>query len=78
MKGLAYFLIVLVPSLIIGTTVYLTRHWAPTSMLTIITWTAAWLISMILVTVLYILLIYRPNTSHKPASKQTNQESQQH
>lgn len=77
MKGLAYFLIVLVPTLIIGTTVYLTRHWAPTSILTIITWTAAWLISMILVTVLYLLLIHQPNTSQKPASKSNNQESQQ-
>ncbi|WP_125923963.1 hypothetical protein [Secundilactobacillus pentosiphilus] len=75
---MAYFLIVLVPTVIIGTTVYLTRHWAPTSILTIVTWTAAWLVSMILVTVLYLLLIHQPNNPQKPASKQNHQESQQH
>lgn len=81
MRGLAYFLIVLFPSLIIGMTVYLTRDWPATGLLTIITWTVAWLVSMILVTVLYLLLIHKPNVSQKNESKdveQTNKEGQQH
>lgn len=81
MKGLAYFLIVLVPSLIIGTTVYLTRNWSPTGILTIVTWTVAWVVSMILVTVLYLLLVHKPNVSQKKDAKdveQNHEESQQH
>lgn len=80
MKGLAYFLIVLFPALIIGTTVYLTRSWAPTGILTIVTWTAAWLVSMVIVTVLYLVLIYLPKASQRKSSKQSKQnreESQQ-
>ncbi len=80
MKGLAYFLIVLFPALIIGTTVYLTRNWVTTGILTIVTWTAAWLVSMLIVTGLYLLLIYLPNAAQKKESKQTEQnheESQQ-
>ncbi|MCH5463238.1 hypothetical protein HC026_09605 [Lactobacillus sp. LC28-10] len=79
MKGLAYFLIVLFPALIIGTTVYLTRSWPPTGSLTIVTWTIAWLISMIIVTVLYLLLIHRPNMKRLQNSKKPNTgESKQH
>lgn len=81
MRGLAYFLIVLLPSLIIGMTVYLTRDWPPTGLLTIITWTVAWVVSMILVTVVYLLLIHKPNVSQKDEPndvEQTNKERQQH
>lgn len=73
MKGLAYFLIVLVPALIIGTTVYFTRNWVPTSLPIIVVWTAAWLISMILVTVLYLVLIHRPNAGRNQDSKEAEQ-----
>ncbi|GAW98572.1 hypothetical protein IWT30_00519 [Secundilactobacillus mixtipabuli] len=73
MKGLAYFLIVLVPALIIGTTVYFTRNWVPTSLPTIVAWTAAWLISMVLVTVLYLGLIHRPNAARNQDSKEAEQ-----
>lgn len=79
MKGLAYFLIVLFPTLIIGVTVYLTRNWAPTGILTIVTWTVAWVGSMLIVTVLYLLLIHRPRMMHQQDSnKQKNGESKQH
>jgi len=80
LKGLAYFLMVLLPVLIIGSTVYLTRGWVPTSVGTIITWLIAWLVSMILVTILYLLLIYRPKALRTKAAKKTeqNNEKSQH
>jgi len=82
LKGLAYFLMVLLPVLIIGSTVYLTRNWVPTSVGTIITWLIAWLVSMILVTILYLILIYRPNAlrhkAAKTAEQNKNNEEGQH
>ncbi|MFC6254894.1 hypothetical protein ACFP1H_09930 [Secundilactobacillus hailunensis] len=80
MKGLAYFLMVLLPVVIIGSTVYLTRNWAPTSVGTIVTWLIAWLVSMVLVTILYLLLIYRPKALRNKAAKKAeqNNEKSQH
>lgn len=57
MKALIYLIIVVVPSTIIGTTVYLTRTWPPHAMSTMVVWFIAWLVSMVLVTILYLKLM---------------------
>lgn len=57
MKTLIYLIIVVVPSAIIGATVYLTRTWPPHAMSTMVVWFIAWMVSMVLVTILYLKLI---------------------
>lgn len=57
MKALIYLIIVIVPSTIIGTTVYLTHTWPPHAMSTMVVWFIAWLVSMVLVTIIYLKLM---------------------
>lgn len=73
MKGLIYFIIVVVPIAIIGTTIYFTRGWSITSFGTIATWFIAWLVSMVLVTLIYLKLMPLTKSSADEDSETTDQ-----
>lgn len=57
MKGFMYTIIVLVPCLIIGTTMYVVHDWPANSVITIVTLFVAFVVSMALVTVIYLKLL---------------------
>lgn len=57
MKGFMYTIIVLVPCLIIGTTMYVVHDWPANSVVTIVTLFVAFVVSMALVTVIYLKLL---------------------
>ncbi|MTV83032.1 hypothetical protein [Secundilactobacillus folii] len=71
MKGLIYSIIVAVPVIIIGSTIYLTRSWSPVSVGTIVTWFIAWVVSMALVTILYVKLMPRNQSSDDSENEAT-------
>lgn len=52
-----YTIIVLVPCLIIGTTMYVVHDWPANSVITIVTLFVAFVVSMALVTVIYLKLL---------------------
>ncbi|KZL38961.1 hypothetical protein [Secundilactobacillus collinoides] len=57
MKGFMYTIIVIVPCLIIGTTMYVVHDWPANSVVTIVTLFVAFVVSMALVTVIYLKLL---------------------
>lgn len=57
MKGFMYTIIVIVPCLIIGTTMYVVHDWTANSVVTIVTLFVAFVVSMALVTVIYLKLL---------------------
>lgn len=57
MKGLIYFILGLVPTIIIGTTMYFVRDWPTNSAITIVTLFIVMTVSMLLVTYLYVKLM---------------------
>ncbi|GAK47041.1 hypothetical protein LOSG293_011420 [Secundilactobacillus oryzae JCM 18671] len=56
-KWLSYTIILGVPLVIISTVLYFTYGWPINSVTTIIVWFVTWLVSMMVVTVLYMWLI---------------------